>query len=391
MFEADIIVVGAGIAGASVARELAESASVILLEREAQVGYHSTGRSAAAFIPSYGWNNPALRLLTACSYTLLAAPPPDFQCPELLKRRGLLTLLPPDNAASFDEAYQRLQSEIPSLKRLTPEQARAHIPYLRDEYVRGAWFEPDVFDIDVDALHQGYLRDFRRRGGHLQTDAGVSAVRRHPGRWDVTSGARKFTAPILVNAAGAWADSLAAMAAVKTVGLEPRRRTAILVSPPEGADAASWPLAMCADSSFYFKPDANMLLVSPADEHPSQACDAQPEELDIAYAAHYAEAALEMQVTHVAHSWAGLRSFVADRSPVIGAAPDHPDFFWLAAQGGHGIQIAPAAARLAAALVRGDPVPDDLFAAGFDPAWVSPARSELDSGRRGHAEVSAKC
>ena len=148
---------------------------------------------------------------------------------------------------------------------------------------------------------------------------------------------------------------------------------------------------MCADSSFYFKPDANMLLVSPADEHPSQACDAQPEELDIAYAAHYAEAALEMQVTHVAHSWAGLRSFVADRSPVIGAAPDHPDFFWLAAQGGHGIQIAPAAARLAAALVRGDPVPDDLFAAGFDPAWVSPARSELDSGRRGPAEVSAKC
>lgn len=378
MFEADIIVVGAGIAGASVARELSESASVILLEREAQVGYHSTGRSAAAFIPSYEWNNPALRLLTACSYSLFEAPPPDFQCPELLNRRGLLTLLPPGDAALLDEAHQRLQSEIPSLQRLTPEQTRAHIPYLRDEYARGAWFEPDVFDIDVDALHQGYLRDFRRQGGQLRTDAGVTGVRRYPGRWEVTSDAGTFTAPLLVNAAGAWADGLAAMAGVKTVGLEPRRRTAILVSPPEGSDVASWPLAICADGSFYFKPDANMLLVSPADENLSQACDARPEELDIAYAAHFAEKALEMEVKQVAHSWAGLRNFVADRSPVIGAATDDPDFFWLAAQGGHGIQIAPAAARLAAALVRGDPVPEDLMAAGFDHAWTSPLRPGLN-------------
>jgi len=370
----DIIIIGAGMAGASVAAELSATARVLLLEREEQPGYHSTGRSAAAYIPSYGYESPSLNLLTRCSLSFLQQPPGTFQLSSLLHRRGLLTLAPPGQEAAAETEFEHLRQGIPGVVRADGDFIRGKIPFVRDEYLTFGWYEPDVFDMDVHAMHDGYLRTLRQHGGRLMTSTDITAVERACGQWHVSTRGGTFSAPLLVNAAGAWADQVAALAGVDGIGLMPLRRTAILLDPPEGVDVSGWPLVLASDGSFYLKPDAGLILASPADEHPSQACDAQPEELDIAYAAHYAQEALQLEVRQVKHSWAGLRNFVADRAPVIGFAADAEGFFWMAGQGGHGIQTAPAAARLAADLLLHNKVPADLDQAGFDPAWVSPQR-----------------
>jgi len=361
-------------AGASIAGELSGQARVLLLEREEQPGYHSTGRSAAAFIPSYGYDNPSLRLLTNCSLSFLQQPPDIFQIPSILHPRGLLTLAPPGQEAAAETEFEHLRRAIPGLVRADPDFIRGKIPLVRDEYLAAGWYEPDVFDMDVHALHEGYLRTLRQHGGRLVNRAAINTIQRSGDQWQVVTTEAAYSAPLLVNAAGAWADEVAALSGVKGIGLMPLRRTAVLLDPPAGCDVSGWPLVLASDGSFYLKPDAGLILASPADEHPSQACDAQPEELDIAYAVHYAQQALQLEVRQVKHSWAGLRNFVADRSPVIGAAADVDGFFWLAGQGGHGIQTAPAAARLAAGLLLHNRIPDDLEQAGFDPAWVSPRR-----------------
>lgn len=374
----DIIIIGAGMAGASIAGELSGRARVLLLEREEQPGYHSTGRSAAAFIPSYGCENPSLRLLTNQSLSFLLQPPELFQISTLLHRRGLLTLCPPGQEAAAQVEFEHLQQTIPGVKRADPEFIRERIPLIRDEYLAGGWYEPDVFDIDVHALHEGYLRTVRHHGGRLVNRANITGLRRRDDVWCVDTPEASYSAPLLVNAAGAWADEVAALAGIKGIGLRPLRRTAVLLDPPAGCDVSGWPLVLASDGSFYLKPDAGLILASPADEHPSSPCDAQPEELDIAYAVHYAQQALQLEVRQVKHSWAGLRNFVADRTPVIGFAPDADGFFWLVGQGGHGIQTAPASARLAAELLLHNRIPSDLEQAGFDPAWVSPRRLEAN-------------
>ena len=376
----DVIVIGAGMAGASVAAELSATARVLLLEREEQPGYHSTGRSAAAYIPSYGHDSPGLRLLTHCSLSFLQQPPETFQPATLLHPRGLLTLAPPGQEAAAESEFERVRQVVPGIVRADREFIRWKIPLIRDEYLTFGWYEPDVFDIDVHALHEGYLRTLRQRGGRLVTSTDITAVQRGGAQWHVSTRGDTFSAPLLVNAAGAWADQVAALAGVGGIGLMPLRRTAILLDPPAGCDVSGWPLMLASDGSFYLKPDAGLILASPADEHPSLACDARPEELDIAYAAHHAQEALQLEVRQVRHSWAGLRNFVADRAPVIGFAADAEGFFWLAGQGGHGIQTAPAAARLAADLLLHNGVPTDLEQAGFDPAWVSPRRIQAGEG-----------
>jgi D-arginine dehydrogenase len=251
---------------------------------------------------------------------------------------------------------------------------RDRVPALAEEYCAGGIYEPDVFDIDVHALHDAYLRGFTRRGGVTTCRATVTGLERDGDDWIVRVGEKSASAPIVVNAAGAWVDEIAGLAEVRPVGIRPLRRTAALLDAPPGVSVDAWPLIMDHGGAFYFKPDAGLVLASPADETPSAPCDAQPEELDVAYAAHYAEQALGLRVQRVKHAWAGLRSFVQDRCPVIGFAPDATGFFWMAAQGGHGIQIAPAAARLAAALIRAEPVPADLAELDFDPGSVSPRR-----------------
>lgn len=370
----DIIIIGAGMAGASIAAELSSSARVLLLEREEQPGHHSTGRSAAAYIPSYGHDNPSLRLLTSSSLSFLQQPPDIFQNTGLLHPRGLITLSPPGQEAAAEAEFEHLRRAFPGIERADAEFIRAKIPLVRERYLTVGWYEPDVFDMDVHALHQGYLRMLRHHDGSLLNGAEIVALQRNGDQWQVTTRKANYCAPVLVNAAGAWADEVAALAGVEGIGLTPLRRTAVLLDPPAGCDVSGWPLVSASDGSFYFKPDAGLILVSPADEHPSRPCDAQPEELDIAYAVNYAQEALQLEVRQVRHRWAGLRNFVADRTPVIGFAADADGFFWLAGQGGHGIQTAPASARLAAGLLLGNGVPKDIRQGGFDPAWVAPQR-----------------
>ncbi|MCO5155609.1 MAG: FAD-binding oxidoreductase [Aquamicrobium sp.] len=371
---ADVIVIGAGIAGASVAAELAGACRVVLLEREAQPGYHTTGRSAALYSPTYG---PApIRALTRASAGFFDAPPPGFAAAPLLRPRKVLTVASAERvdalAASFRELSARADVEM-----LSGEAARAMMPLLRPEHSAAAMMENDGADIDVHALHHGYLRRMKEKGGRLVAPAGVRALARERDGWRVETQGGVWRAPVVVNAAGAWADEVAALAGVAEIGLTPKRRTAMMIDGPGGRVDDGWPMVVDVDEAFYLKPDAGRLLVSPADETPSPPCDAQPEEIDVAICIDRIEHAFEIEVKRVLNKWAGLRSFVADKAPVVGFAPGAGGFFWLAGQGGYGIQSAPAVSRLAAALVLGRPVPDDIAAEGLDLASVSPARAGL--------------
>ena len=371
----DVVVIGAGIAGASVAAELAcAGRSVALLERESQPGYHTTGRSAALFSETYG---PApIRALSRASARFYDDPPAGFANGPLLTPRGVLMVARADQlesvAAMLDELAGRGE-----MVRLDGARAKTMAPLLRDGYAAAAVYEEGARDIDVHGLHHGYLRRFRAAGGVLLPDREVLALERDGAGWLVETRQGSLSAGVLVNAAGAWADEVGAMAGAAPVGLSPRRRTAMILAAPEGMDSSGWPMVVDIDEEFYLKPDAGRLLASPADETPSPPCDAQPEEYDVALCIERIEAAFDLKVARVENRWAGLRSFVADRVPVAGFDAKEPGFFWLAGQGGYGIQSAPALARLAAGLVLGRPLPDDIAAEGVTEAALSPSRPEL--------------
>jgi D-arginine dehydrogenase len=371
VIQTDIIVIGAGMAGASVAAHLAETQRVVLLEREERAGYHATGRSAALFTEIYG--NAVIRALTRASRPFLFDPIPGFAESALTHPRGCLYIA----TAQQLEALQRfaaLPDIAPATRWLSPAEARGRCPILREEYVSGALLEPDSSDIEVHALHYGYLRLFRQRSGRFINNAAVQSLERDTRGWTVRAGAESLQAPIVVNAAGAWADEIARLAGITPVGLVPCRRTAVLVDSPAGMAVDEWPFVNDIDEQFYFKPDAGSLFISPADETATVPGDAQPDEWDIAVAVDRVQAATTLQIHRLKARWAGLRTFAPDRSPVVGFAPEAEGFFWLAGQGGYGIQTAPALSRAAAALVRGLPLPQDLVAAGVDPAQMSPSR-----------------
>jgi D-arginine dehydrogenase len=249
-----------------------------------------------------------------------------------------------------------------------------HCPILRPDWVAGGLLDQSGHDMDVAAIHLGYLRLGRHAGLQIVTGAGAGTIERSAGSWHVRTAAGEFVAPVLVNATGAWADQVALAAGVQPIGLAPLRRTAVLLPAPAGHDLARWPMVIDAEEEFYFKPDAGKLLLSPANEDLMEPCDAMPDDIDVAIAVDRFEQATTVQVTKVGHSWAGLRSFVADRSPVAGYAPDAAGFFWLAGQGGYGIQMAPALARAAAALLDGRALPDDIAQQGVTTADLSPER-----------------
>jgi D-arginine dehydrogenase len=367
----DVIVIGAGIAGASVAAHLAENKSVLLLEAETQPGYHSTGRSAALFSEAYG--GQTVRALSRASRSFLFTPPRTFGEMPLVHPRGTLFIareeqLPALNslAVSADMAARTTA--------ISPAAALQLCPILADGYMAAALHEPGSADVDVDALHQGYLRLFRHRGGALKTACPALGLDRgYPG-WRVDTGQGIFGATLIVNAAGAWADQVARLAQVSPIGVRPMRRTAVSVAGPNGMEVGSWPLVIDADEDFYFKPDAGRLILSPADETECEPHDVQPEEWDVATAIDRVERATTLHVRHVDHKWAGLRTFVADRSPVAGFDAKTSGFFWLAGQGGYGIQTAPALARAAACLIVGKPVPAELVDFGITEAELNPSR-----------------
>jgi D-arginine dehydrogenase len=354
----DIAIVGAGIAGAAAAYftlQAAPQARVLLLEREAQPGLHSTGRSAAMFEESYG---PApVRALTRASRRFLQQPPPGFAEVPLLRPRGALFVAAADRLAPLRTLLDTLRAEGVAAEWLATDAAQAMCPALRPEAVAAAVLDPGAADIDVHALHQGFLRNARAAGARLQCGAGVQALRRTPQGWQLHTAAGEFSAVRVINAAGAWADELAASAGLVPVGLQPKRRSAFVFEPPAGHDVTHWPLVIDIDESFYFKPEAGLLLGSPANADPVPPHDVMPEELDIATAIHRIEAATTLQIRRPRRTWAGLRSFVPDGSLVIGADPLEPAFLWLAAQGGYGIQSSVAAGQLAASQALGLPPP----------------------------------
>jgi D-arginine dehydrogenase len=357
----DFIVVGCGMAGASVAARLSTRGSVALLEMESQPGVHSTGRSAALFSEIYG--NATIRALSRASRPFLFETPSGFSPVPLVSPRSTLFFGREDQR----EALERFRDDAfvrDATRTVDASEARELMPLFAPGHVAGGVLDPASADIDVHAMHQGFIRMARANGAHLHLDAAVSAMSYAAGRWRVVTRQGEFTAPVVVNAAGAWGDEVARMAGVVPVGLSPLRRTALLIDVPGDVPSKHWPACIAVDESFYFRPDAGLLFISPADEHPSPPCDAQPEELDIAIAVDRFTTATGLEVRQVRHKWAGLRVFAADRTPVVGFDPHAEGFFWLVGQGGYGIQCAEALARTAAALACDDAIPGDIAAAG---------------------------
>ncbi|APE45967.1 FAD-dependent oxidoreductase (plasmid) [Sulfitobacter alexandrii] len=368
----DAIVIGAGIAGASVAAHLAADMRVAVLEMESQPGYHTTGRSAAVFAPSYG--PEGVRALTRASRPFFDTPPNGFVDAPLLTPREILMIARADQTDALDAL---IASVAPGahVERLTASALHDHQPLLREGYAVAGMLDRGGQDIDVAALHQGYLRLLRARGGTVRTNAAVHDIARLSGTWTVsTDRGGALTADTLVNAAGAWAGHVGRMAGAEEIGLVPKRRTALMVAEPAGFTRRDAPITIDVQEEFYLKPDAGRLLISPADETPTDPCDAQPDEMDVAICADRIMTAFELDIRRIENKWAGLRSFVADKEPVIGYSDVAEGFFWMAGQGGYGIQSSPAASELAAALVRGRPVPQAIADTGFDTARVSPGR-----------------
>jgi len=367
----DVIVIGAGIAGASAAYFLAGPRRVLVLEAEAQPGYHTTGRSAAVFAPSYG--NRDVRALTLASRDFFARPPAGFADHPLLVPRGALWIARRDQIAALERLEAAVALQVP-LQREDGEFARARVPVLRASYVEACLWDPEVAEIDVHALLQGFLRGVRAAGGQVRCAARVGALDFRRGRWNVRLDGEYVRAQWVVNAAGAWADTVGRLVGARPIGLQPKLRTASLVAPPEGLVVAGWPVTLDIDERFYFKPDTGSILLSPADETDSPACDARPRDLDVAVAVERFEAATTIDVRRVTHTWAGLRSFVVDRTPVLGTDPELPGFVWAAAQGGYGIQTAPAAGACVAGIVTTGDIPPACAGFGLTRAALSPAR-----------------
>ena len=359
---ADILIIGGGIAGVGAAARLSPDARVIVLEMEDALGRHATGRSAAIYIRNYG--NATLRALNAASEPVLKEPAGIAEA-TLLSPRGEMLIAREDELDAF-EAYLKGADGVDML---TPGEAVALFPLLRRETIAAAAIERAAQDIDVDRLLQGFARLARRNGARFETDAPAQRLTRTGGVWRVETPKGTFEAPILVNAAGAWADVIAERADVRRIGLVPMRRSAAIVPPPAGIDVTGWPLVASASETWYAKPDAGKLMVSPADEDPVEPHDAWPDDMVLAEGLHRFEQAVTMPVTHVERSWAGLRSFVADRTPAVGFAADAEGFFWLAGQGGYGVQTAPALSDLAADLcLRRTPKLPGAIVAALDPA-----------------------
>jgi D-arginine dehydrogenase len=360
MSDADVIIIGGGIAGASTACFLSPHARVMILEAEAHVGYHTTGRSAAFFSESYG--GPAVQPLTVASKAFLFHPPEGFTDVPLVRLRRALHVARQDQQQAAQTMLREYGPLAPNLHMVGKAEVDSLAPMLKSDWAMSGVYDPDCQDIDVDALHQGYLRQARQKGAQLFTNAPVIALSRDHIGWRVSSRAGSFTAPIIVNAAGAWGDAIAALACLPSIGLQPLLRTIITFSPTGFPVQATAPLVLDVDGQFYFKPDGLNIWASPADETPTVASDVQPDELTVAITVDRLEKATRYAIPAISRRWAGLRTFTPDRAPVFGFDPRAPGFFWCVGQGGFGIQTSAAAGMLCAAQLAGMAVPENLQA-----------------------------
>jgi D-arginine dehydrogenase len=368
----DVIVVGGGIAGVSLAGELAAGARVLLLERERQPAVHASGRSAAVSVEPL--STDAVFALTRATTPFLAAPPESFTAEPLVTDRGFLVLASPVAAGEVDAFLRSWQARCPGLREIDEAGARALVPVLREGCAARFVLDPTALALDTNEMLQGWLRRLRAGGGTLVSGAEVTAVDRDAGEFRVTTAAGTARAPVLVNAAGAWASGVAALAGAAVIDLVPHRRSAALVAPPADVDLADWPMVCALDESFYFKPEGGQIMLSPADETPSAPMDAWPEDIDLAVAVERVQAVADLPVERFAASWAGLRTFSPDRNPVYGWDPQLPGFYWCAGQGGAGFQTSAGAARWCAAEIGVGAPPAALASHDFRSAEVSACR-----------------
>ncbi|PBB24594.1 MULTISPECIES: FAD-binding oxidoreductase [unclassified Mesorhizobium] len=361
-----IVVIGGGIAGLSLAAAVRDWASVTVLEREPHLGYHASGRSAALFTETYG--NRLVRALTLASRQQIV------EGGFVAHRRGALHVGWKGDGAAIDKLADELQALVPSVRRLSAAELHALVPAIATEATCGGVYEPDAVDIDTGKMLAACASALKAGGGAIRTGEEVRAISPGGGGLRVQTSAGVYPADIVVNAAGAWVDVVAGLAGLSGLGFQPKRRTAFLFDAPAGTDIASWPLVVDLHEQFYFKPDAGRLIGSLADETDSEPCDAWPEDIDVAIAVDRIEQATSMRIGRPSTPWAGLRTFALDRTPVAGFDPRLPGFFWLGGQGGYGFQVSLTLARLGAALMRGEPLPEDVTALGVTAAALAPDR-----------------
>jgi len=372
MKECDFLVVGAGIGGASAAYGLAQHGSVIIVEKESQPGYHTTGRSAAFYAETYGNND--VSLLTSGSKSFFLSPPAGFCETPLITDRSALYIARRDQLTACDKMFRSKSSRLPSLVRLDTNQIQEIAPYIRINYPAGAVFDPECKDIDVNNLHQGFLRAARKFGAELATNQQVKSLQQQGRYWITITEDFSIRSKIVVNASGAWGDEIAQLAGIGPMGLVPKRRTIVIGSLRTGQVNDSSPLVLDIEDQFYFKPENGHILASPGDETPMPPCDVQPDEMDIAVAIDRVEKVSTLEIDRIINKWAGLRTFTKDQSPIIGMDPIHDGFFWAVGQGGFGIQTAPAISTLIHSLVIDNKVPDHLKELGVKANMFAPGR-----------------
>lgn len=371
----DVIVIGGGIAGVSIGYELSKDRSVCLLEMESTLAFHTTGRSAATFLETYG--GPEIRALTTASRSFFENPPEFFEG-ALMSPRPLLQFAKAGRGKVIEDLHAEVLPLVPDAQLLSPDEVAEMFPLVRPGYVEAGMYEPGAMELDVHGLHQGYAKGLRSQKGVIHKGAPVVGLSRVADEWNVTTGdGQSLTATAVVNAAGAWGDVVAELAGARPVGLMPLLRSIFMVSSPTGAATKDLPIFGDIDQSFYIKPEGEQFLCSPADETPTPPSDVSADMLEIARALDEINAATSLNARSVSSSWGGLRSFVPDRNFVVGPDPDLPGFHWFVGQGGYGIQTSPASAVVGAALVRGEGIPADLAARELDVANLAPQRPSM--------------
>ncbi len=372
MKQSDFIVIGAGMGGTSCGYWLSQDHSIQLLEMESQPGYHTTGRSVAIYTEAYGPRT--IRALAKSGYEFLTRPPVNFTNTPLSRPVNWVFVARKDQRQHLESGLAAVKELSPQIDEISVEQAIRMVPILRKDYVDSAMLEPNSLSLDVSAIHQGFIRGIKANGGAIECNAEVLNLERKQGFWHVETRAGTFSAKVVINAAGAWADKVATAVGANPVGLQPKRRTVVAFVPSNVTISNDWPLVIDIEEQFYFKIDAGTVLGSPGDETPVPPQDVQPEELDVAVAIDRLERATTMKVDTIQRTWAGLRSFVEDGVPVVGYDPEVEDFFWCAGQGGYGIETCYGMGRSSAWLATGRGLPEDVTAMGVTEQSLSPRR-----------------
>lgn len=373
MSDADVIIIGAGVAGASLAWQLARTHRVLILDQESTPSHHSTGRSAA--IQTVYAGTPLISAASLQSRAFLSKPPAGFTEAPILSPRGVLRLSDDAGMAGLEASFALASAKGRPVELLRRAQMLERGYPIAGKVTLGL-SDSEPSDIDVDALHQGFLRGAMRQGAVLRLNHRVTAMHRRAGVWHVRAGAETVTAAVVANASGAFSDAVAGMAGAMPLTITPKKRTIAVVPIPEGMEAHGWPLMADAAFSFYMKPERTGLLVSPSDAEPHEAAEAFADEMDVAIAIDRMQKWLDLPVRRVSHSWAGLRSFSEDDDPLIGFDTQAEGFFWCAGQGGFGVQSSPALSEVAACILRGEAVPAMLEAAGLTAQGLSQTRLE---------------